>query len=99
MSPDAIGKTCLMPTVTTTSPPEIKGPIPSTTPNSSVFLPPSIPGGANILATFEQAKTPDITEKSNTNPDFQVATSVLPRITENLLVTAKERNGFAEGNA
>ena len=77
-NPNAIYKTCLKPTVTTTSTPEIKDPIPNTAPNSPVFPPPSITGGANISATFEQPASPDIIEKSNNDPDFQVATYVLP---------------------
>ena len=47
-----------------------------------------IPGGANIWATFEQPITPSIFEKSNTDPDFQIAAPVLPRINKES-VTAK----------
>ena len=47
----------------------------------------SIPGGANISATFEQQITPYVFEESKTDPDFQVAIPV-PRITDNLSVSA-----------
>ena len=49
-----------MPTVTTTSAPEIKDPVPKNSPNSTLFPPPSILGGANLSATFDQPITPDI---------------------------------------
>ena len=41
-----------MPTVTKTSAPEIKDSIPNTAPSSPMFLPPSIPGGANTSAAL-----------------------------------------------
>ena len=69
-NPDAIDNTRLMPTVTATSAPEIKDPIPNIAPNSPVFPPPSIPGGVNISVTFQLPITPDIIEKSNTDSDF-----------------------------